>query len=215
MKNDKKYPSGEEVRQFLTDFCFEVSANIPFDRLVHEASKIWEINTGWEPFLALTKISSRTFNIQSRFKRFPSDRTRFVDFKGGLIQLHKIENNRGETLELGRDYHLLPESLDSPLEGHQWLELTSNSLASQQVTITGIWGATEKVPSVVWGAILRKAAAEALACLSCTKEARVESWSEGGVTEHYKVHPFNELIKRWEENFRHVVGLYKRLPSLL
>jgi len=189
------YPTASDLIDFVT------SATIPVgfaEMFMAAASRAWERDTRWQPFLSSGAIETATFS-----------RMRGEALFGGDIGFLSVSNVAIDGLVMPPSrYELKYRNTNGPARAIFFHDFQTRALGSP--VVTGVFGYCLTLPDDAQLAILQKGAAAAFRWLSSSAAGDVRSETAGPVKIEYSVSQGQDRISRCEAEYNDAVSRYRR-----
>jgi hypothetical protein len=222
------YPDSHDCERVLRSLgLFDADAldaailDLDLETAASAASRQWEEETGWIPFLADAAAVTRFFDPQGPNRQPQVVGGRYVMELGtGLVTLTSVTNGIGPTSvgtlqTLDTDFWLSPYNADElgrPWTALEWL--VQQWGARRSIKIIGRFGYSTTVPDDAWLAIAHRAASIALPEIATRIVGGVRKFSEAGVTEEYGddfLTGQKGVGGAWSLEWKAAVGRYRRI----
>lgn len=205
-----QYPTEAALVEFLVNSGVVESVSVSLELYQLEAINWLETFTGWRPFLADTVDTFLLYDIPVSGRE--------LDLQTGFVSVTSVEvgldtdGSNGTVLTVNEDYRLIPYQ-DGPKNWPIWKIWFRSGVAGMEksIKVTGQHGAFSSLPPLIYGALLREAAARAypfLPGVGGSTLGAVTSITQGPVT--YKMDEGSTPDVDWHNDAKRAAAEYQR-----
>lgn len=223
-----RFPSGFDLKRYLRSLnCIPAEsleaalAGMRCGAKVAAAQKLFERQTGWQPFLADPADVTRSFDPPgTQGGPWTSGGERALFLNAGLLAVTSLKTNvsttyAGDLLTIDEDYWLEPT--EAAIVGTPYTEVRFVSRqwgGPHSIQITGRWGYASTLPEDAWDAILKKAASLCVPELTLQISRGIVSFTDMKTQVVYSnstAKPFQFEQQSWEAAWDLATLMYRRV----